>query len=60
MTIHKICTTNKKNKKKNKFLGVDKVLFGMTLGFMTFIIAAGLDKLFRAKNNGKVLFNSTV
>lgn len=41
---------------KNKFLGIDKVFFGMTVGLFVFILAHLIDKFIRHKNHGKVLF----
>lgn len=41
---------------KNTFLGIDKIMFGLTLGFILFLISFFTDKTIRKKNNGKVLF----
>lgn len=40
----------------NTFLGLDKVAFGLTFGYVLSLLAIGVDKLIRIKNNGKVLF----
>jgi len=42
--------------KGNTFRGVDKVLFGMTVGLVIFFLAMITDKILRKKKNGKVLF----
>lgn len=40
----------------NTFLGIDKVIFGTTVGLFIFLGAIFTDKLIRYKNQGKVLF----
>lgn len=40
----------------NTFLGIDKIVFGMTAGLLIFLLAIFIDKLIRYKNGGKVLF----
>lgn len=40
----------------NTFLGIDKIVFGMTLGYVLSLLAIVADKIIRKKNNGKVLF----
>lgn len=40
----------------NTFLGVDKILFGMTVGFVISLLAILADKFLRSKNKGKVFF----
>ncbi|OGK62127.1 hypothetical protein A2334_04705 [Candidatus Roizmanbacteria bacterium RIFOXYB2_FULL_38_10] len=40
----------------NTFLGIDKIVVGMTVGFIISLFAIFVDKLIRKKNNGKVLF----
>ena len=42
--------------KGNIFLGVDKIIFGMTVGLLISLAAIFTDKLIRYKNKGKVLF----
>lgn len=41
----------------NKFLGIDKVFLGMTVGLVSFLLAVFFDQRLRQKNKGKVLFN---
>jgi hypothetical protein len=40
----------------NTFLGIDKVVFGMTAGLFIFCLGILIDRLIRLKNKGKVLF----
>lgn len=40
----------------NNFLGIDKSLFGLSLGIIVFFKSIFIDKFIRHKNNGKVLF----
>ena len=40
----------------NTFLGIDKVVFGMTFGYILSLGSIFIDKLIRRKNGGKVLF----
>ena len=40
----------------NVFLGMDKIIFGMTVGLFISLAAIFTDKLIRYKNKGKVLF----
>lgn len=41
---------------RNTFLGIDKVIFGMTTGLILSVGAILFDKSLRSKNNGKVFF----
>lgn len=47
--------TNQIGHPGNKFLGIDKIVFGMTLGFILVYVSAFLDRLVRQKNHGKVV-----
>jgi len=40
----------------NVFLGIDKVVFGITLGLIVSLFSFYIDQLIRGKNNKKVLF----
>jgi hypothetical protein len=40
----------------NTFLGIDKTVFGMTLGFAVSLLAIGTERFLRSKNKGKVFF----
>jgi hypothetical protein len=40
----------------HRFWGIDKTLFGLTIGLLIFIGTNYLDKLLRQKNQGKVFF----
>lgn len=42
--------------KSNRLLGIDKIIFGQTLGLIVTFFAVFLEKFTRSKNNGKVLF----
>lgn len=41
---------------RNTFLGIDKVLFGLTFGLFVSVGAILFDKFLRSKNKGKVFF----
>lgn len=41
--------------KGNVFLGIDKVILGMTIGMLIVFLAVFIDKLIRYKNGGKVM-----
>lgn len=41
---------------ENKFLGIDKLLFGIISGSLVFLIGVGLDTFFKNKNQGKSFF----
>lgn len=40
----------------NTFLGIDKIVFGMALGYVVSLLAISFDKFLRTRNNGKVFF----
>lgn len=40
----------------NNLWGIDKVLFGLSLGVIIFFLSVFIDKFIRQKNQGKVLF----
>ncbi len=40
----------------NNFVGIDKSLFGLSLGVLISFLSIFIDKVIRYKNNGKVLF----
>jgi len=42
--------------KGNTFLGVDKVLVGLCLGVLVWLMGIGIDRMTRKLNNGKILF----
>lgn len=56
LTIVYLFYTKQLNNPGNKFLGVDKVFFGMTVGLLTFFLSALIDQLFRKIKKGKALF----
>ena len=56
LTIVYLVVSKQTGHPKNIFLGIDKVIFGMTLGLAIFLISVFIDKLIRYKNNGKILF----
>lgn len=41
---------------KNTFYGIDKVFFGISAGYIVFLLSVGIDKLIGKSNQGKVLF----
>jgi hypothetical protein len=41
---------------QNKFLGIDKLIFGIISGSIVFLIGVSADKIIRSKNNGKAIF----
>jgi len=55
-TISYLVFTKQLGHPKNTFLGIDKVLFGMTIGSLVSVLSFFIDKLIRKKNNNKVLF----
>jgi len=56
MTIIYLYYSKQINYPNNTFLGIDKVMFGMTGGLILAFFAIGLDKLLRRFNKGKVFF----
>lgn len=56
MTIVYLIVSKQIGHKGNTFLGIDKVLFGMTIGLLIFLLSIFVDKLIRHKNHNKVLF----
>lgn len=55
-TLVYVMMTKQTGHRGNTFLGVDKIIFGMTLGFIVSLGAVITDKLIRQNNNGKVRF----
>jgi len=47
--------TNQIGHPGNTYLGADKIVFGMTVGFFLIYISAFLDKYIRRKNHEKVV-----
>lgn len=56
MTIGSLMATKQIGHRGNTFLHIDKIVFGMTYGYLVSLLAIGIDKLIRKNNNGKVLF----
>ena len=56
MTIGYLIYTKQINHPGNKYLGIDKVFFGMTVGLFSAILAIGIDKLLRKSNKNKIYF----
>ena len=56
LTMVYLITTKQVGHLRNTFMGVDKVVFGMTLGFIIFLLSVFTDKAIRYYNNKKVLF----
>lgn len=55
MTLLYLVLSKQVGHKGNLFLGIDKVVFGMTVGFIVFFIASFIDKFIRKINGGKVI-----
>ena len=47
--------TNQIGHPGNTFLGMDKIIFGMTIGFILIYLSAFLDRVIRYRNHGKVV-----
>jgi len=56
LTIVYLAYTKQMNHPGNKFLGIDKIVFGMTVGMFTAMLAISIDKLLRKSNKNKVYF----
>jgi hypothetical protein len=56
LTLAYLSYTNQLGHLRNTFLGVDKIVLGLTIGLITFFVSIFVDKLIRYKNNKKVLF----
>lgn len=56
LTIGYLAYSKQIGHRGNTFLGVDKVIFGMTLGYAVSLAAILIDRFLRTKNNGKVFF----
>lgn len=57
LTVGTLFVTKQIGHKYNTFLGFDKVVAGITVGFIISLGAIIIDRIIRIKNNGKVLFN---
>lgn len=55
-TIIYLLSTKQIGHKGNVFWGIDKILFGLTVGLLVFFFSVFIDKYTRYKNHGKVLF----
>jgi len=51
-----LATTNQMYHKNNTFMHIDKVLVGLIVGTLVWLLGIGIDRLIRKYNNGKVLF----
>jgi hypothetical protein len=51
-----LASTKQMYHKNDTFLHIDKVLFGLVVGMIVWLLGIGADKLIRKYNNGKVLF----
>jgi len=56
LTVGTLFFTKQIGHKYNTFLGTDKVVAGMTIGFIISLAAIIVDRIIRIKNKGKVLF----
>lgn len=56
LTVGTLFYTKQIGHKYNTLFGIDKIVFGMTIGFVISLGAIFIDKIVRKKNNGKVLF----
>lgn len=55
-TLAYFASTKQMYHKNNTFLHVDKVLVGLVVGMIVWLLGIGADKLMRKYNNGKVFF----
>ena len=55
-TFAYLASTKQMYYKNNTFLHMDKVLVGLVVGMIVWLLGIGTDKLIRKYNNGKVLF----
>ena len=55
-TFAYLASTKQMYHKNNTFLHMDKVLVGLVVGMIVWLLGIGADKLIRKYNNGKVLF----
>ncbi len=55
-TLFYFASTKQMFHKNNTFLHIDKVLVGLVVGMLVWLLGIILDKLIRKHNNGKVLF----
>lgn len=51
-----LAITNQMYHKNDTFMHIDKVLMGLVIGTLVWLLGIGLDKLIRRVNNNKVLF----
>lgn len=56
ITIGTLVYTKQIGHRFNTFLGIDKIIAGLTLGFIISFKAIWIDRLLRKKNHGKVFF----
>lgn len=56
LTIGYLVMSKQVGHRGNTFLHIDKVIFGMTFGYILSLAAILIDRLIRKKNSGKVLF----
>jgi Na+/H+ antiporter NhaC len=56
ITFIYLFTTKQIGHPTNKFLGVDKVVFGMVAGFLAVFGGKAIDTIIRQRNKGKVVF----
>jgi len=56
ITVGSLFITKQIGHKFNTFLGVDKIIFGLTIGLIVSLGAIIIDRIIRLKNKGKVLF----
>jgi len=56
LTVGSLIYTKQIGHPGNTYLGVDKILVGLTVGFIISLIAVIIDRIIRIKNKGKILF----
>lgn len=56
LTVGSLAYTKQIGHVGNTYLGIDKILVGLTVGFAVSLFAIMIDKLIRIKNKGKILF----
>ena len=56
LTVGSLVYTKQIGHVGNTYLGIDKILVGLTVGFAISLVSIVIDRLIRIKNKGKVLF----
>lgn len=57
ITLFYLYFTRQIGNPRNRFFGIDKVLLGLIIGVIIFLVSFLIDRRIRNSNNGKVLFH---